>query len=49
MARRYLLDSGPAFDFLFKRKGVEVRVEQARRTGAKVGICVPVFGEIIGG
>src|ERR1043165_896472 len=49
MTRRYLLDTGPVFDFLFKRKEVDVRVSQARRTGAKVGICFPVLGEIVGG
>ena len=49
MTRRYLLDTGPAFDFLFKRKGVDERVAQAKRAGAKIGICVPVLGEIVGG
>ena len=49
MTRRYLLDSGPAFDFLFRQKGVEDRVADARRAGAKVGICVPVLGGIVGG
>ena len=49
MTRRYLLDSGPAFDFLFKRRGVEDHVAAVRRAGAKVGICVPVLGEIVGG
>src|SRR5947209_2881688 len=49
MMRRYLLDTGPAFDFLFKRKGVDGRVAEARRSGTKVGICVPVLGEIVGG
>ena len=49
MTRRYLLDSGPAFDFLFKRRGVDVRVAEVRRKGAKVGICIPVLGEIVGG
>lgn len=49
MTRRYLLDSGPAFDFLFKRKGVDARVAGLRQKGCKVGICVPVLGEIVGG
>jgi tRNA(fMet)-specific endonuclease VapC len=49
VTRRYLLDTGPAFDFLFRRKGVDLRLEEARRGGAKVGICVPVLGEIIAG
>jgi tRNA(fMet)-specific endonuclease VapC len=49
MTQRYLLDTGPAMDFLFRRRGVEGRVEEARRGGAKIGICVPVLGEIVGG
>jgi tRNA(fMet)-specific endonuclease VapC len=49
MTHRYLLDSGPAFDYIFHRRGVFERAREARRTGAKVGIGVPVFGEIIGG
>jgi tRNA(fMet)-specific endonuclease VapC len=49
VTQRYLLDTGPAFDFLFRRKGVEGRVEEARGRGAKIGICVPVLGEIAGG
>src|SRR5947208_202319 len=49
MTCRYLLDTGPAFDCLFRRRGVDQRVAEARRTGAKVGICVPVLGEIVHG
>lgn len=33
--QRYLLDTGPAFDFLFRRKGVESRVEEALRSGSQ--------------
>ena len=49
MTRRYLLDTGPALDFLFHRKGVDVRVQDARRSGAKIGICLPVLAEIVAG
>jgi tRNA(fMet)-specific endonuclease VapC len=49
MTRRYLLDTGPAFDFLFRRKGVDLRVEEARRLGAKIGICMPGLAEIVAG
>jgi tRNA(fMet)-specific endonuclease VapC len=49
MTQRYLLDTGPAFDFLFRRKGVDLHVEEVRRRGAKVGICMPVLGEIVAG
>jgi hypothetical protein len=33
MTRRYLLDSGPAFDYLFKRKGVDTRIAGLRQKG----------------
>ncbi len=49
MSRRYLLDTGPAFDFLFKQKGVPDRVREAMRAGARVGIGMPVYGEIAAG
>jgi hypothetical protein len=49
VTRRYLLDTGPAFDFLFQRRGVQIRVEAVRREGARIGICTPVLSEIIGG
>jgi len=49
MTRRYLLDTGPAFDCMFRRRGVDRRVVEARRGGAKVGICIPVLGEIVYG
>ena len=49
MTLRYLLDSGPAFDYLFKRQGVDARVTGLRQKGSKVGICIPVLGEIVGG
>lgn len=47
--KRYLLDTGPAQDFLFRRRGVQEKAEEARSTGAKVGICIPVLGEIVAG
>jgi tRNA(fMet)-specific endonuclease VapC len=49
MTRRYLLDTGPAFDFLFLRRGIQSRIESTRSSGAKIGICTPVLGEIVGG
>jgi tRNA(fMet)-specific endonuclease VapC len=49
MTRRYLLDTGPPQDFLFQRRGVQDRLEAARKTGAKIGICTPVLGEIVAG
>jgi len=49
MKRAYILDTGPAFDFLFRRRGVNERVREVRRNGAKVGIGIPTLAEIIAG
>lgn len=49
MSRRYLLDTGPAQDCLFRRKGVDQRVVEKRQAGLIVGICTPVLGEIWAG
>jgi tRNA(fMet)-specific endonuclease VapC len=49
MTRRYLLDTGPTADFLFKRQGMTDRFREVRKTGARVGICMPVYGEIAAG
>jgi tRNA(fMet)-specific endonuclease VapC len=48
MSRRYLLDSGPAADCIFRR-GVFERAREARNRGAKIGIGLPVLGELVGG
>lgn len=49
MTRRYLLDTGPAFDCLFRRKGAHQRLLVVRAAGARIGIGMPVLGEIIAG
>ena len=49
MTRRYLLDSGPAGDFIFRRRGVFERAREMRQRGARIGIVAPVLGEIVGG
>ena len=49
MTVRYLLDTGPTFDCMFRRRGVHDRVREARRRGAKIGIALPVLGEVIAG
>jgi len=36
-------------DFINRRRGVEVRYESARRTGARIGTCLPVVGELFHG
>jgi tRNA(fMet)-specific endonuclease VapC len=47
--RRYLLDTGPAQDFLDDRHGVRERVDAARKQGHRIGICTPVLGELWSG
>lgn len=49
MSRRFLLDTGPAQDYLYRRRGVYERVVALRRSGVIVGICTPVLGEIRAG
>lgn len=49
MPRRLILDSGPAYDYFFHRRDIRERVHRCRRSGMRTGICMPVFGEIIGG
>jgi tRNA(fMet)-specific endonuclease VapC len=49
MTRRYLLDSGPAGDFIFRRRGVFERAQDFKRRGARIGVRAPVLGEIVGG
>lgn len=47
--RRYLLDTGIAGHLIAKRKGVDERVRQAVLKGNRVGICMPVLGELWAG
>ena len=47
--RRYLLDTGPASDFVNRRRAVYERARQAARDGNRVGICTPVLGELWAG
>jgi tRNA(fMet)-specific endonuclease VapC len=47
--RRYLLDTGIAQDFQDSRRGVRVRAKEVRALGHRVGICVPVLGELWSG
>ena len=49
MIRRYLLDTGIAQDFQDNRLGVRGRVDAERRLGHRIGICVPVLGELWAG
>ena len=49
MIRRYLLDTGIAQDFQEDRNGVRDRAIAERNSGHRVGICVPVLGELWSG
>jgi tRNA(fMet)-specific endonuclease VapC len=46
MARRYLLDTGPAGDWVDKRGPVYLRAVAVARAGGILGTCVPVVGEL---
>ncbi len=47
--RRYLLDTNAAADCIFRRRDVDERVKQARAAGHKIGIGIPVLGELLAG
>ncbi len=47
--RRYLLDTGPAQHLINRRRGVLDRVDEERHLGNRIGICVPVLGELWSG
>lgn len=49
MSRRFLLDAGPAQDFLQSRDPVFSRAKSEYRKGAKIGICLPTLGELRAG
>ncbi|HET6575775.1 MAG TPA: type II toxin-antitoxin system VapC family toxin [Fimbriiglobus sp.] len=46
MTRRYLLESNAMSDSLNKRRGVDVKVQEARQRGMVIGTCEPVVGEL---
>jgi tRNA(fMet)-specific endonuclease VapC len=46
---RYLLDTNTIADCIFRRRDVHQRVKQARADGHKIGIAVPVLGELWAG
>ena len=46
---RYLLDTGIVGDFINHRRDVDQRVREARLSGARIGTCVPVVGELFAG
>lgn len=46
---RFILDTGPAQQFINNRNGVRGRAELERKKGNRVGICMPVLGELWSG
>src|SRR5437870_5957337 len=49
MKRLYLFDTGIAQDFQARRGGVRERAIGRRKSGHRIGICVPVLGELWSG
>jgi tRNA(fMet)-specific endonuclease VapC len=47
--RRYLLDTGPAQDFIHKREPVYTRANELLADGDKLGVGMPVVGELFAG
>ena len=47
--RRFLLDTGPAQDFINRRGRVQERADEERHRGNRIGICVTVLGELWSG
>ena len=49
MKRHYLFDTGIAQDFQAGRRGIRERAIAHRKNGDRIGICVPVLGELWSG
>ena len=49
MKRHYLLDTGIAQDYQAGRGGIRERAIEHRKSGHRIGICVPVLGELWSG
>lgn len=47
--KRYLLDTGPAQQFVNDIAGIRQAADRERRRGCRIGICVPVLGELWSG
>lgn len=47
--KRFLLDTGPAQQFLNNRMGIRQRADAERLRGHRIGICTPVLGELWAG
>ena len=44
--RRFLLDTGIAGDYINRRNNVYDRAREEVARGNRIGICIPVFGEL---
>lgn len=44
--RRYLLDTNAMGDLINRRRGVDEQARAMRTSGARVGTCIPVLGEL---
>src|SRR5665213_3466192 len=49
MIRRYLLDTGIAQDYQAGRGGIREQAIAHRKGGHRIGVCVPVLGELWSG
>jgi tRNA(fMet)-specific endonuclease VapC len=49
MKRHYLFDTGIAQDYQARRGGIRARAIARRKSGDRIGICVPVLGELWSG
>lgn len=47
--RRYLLDTKPAQQFINNRGDIRERADRERKRGGRIGICMPVLGELWSG
>ena len=47
--RRYLLDTGTAADYIHRRRGVFLKARESTALGHRIGICVPILGELWSG
>ena len=47
--RRYLLDTGSAADFIFRRGNAYSRAKGVQLQGGRIGIGLPTAGELLGG
>lgn len=47
--RRFIFDTGIAGDYVNRRCGVDLRTDEASSRGDRVGICIPVLGELFAG